>query len=201
MATSASTRLEKGNSRALFLVCLAIVVAFSAGAGLTYLWFTRGATTSQEKQHELTGEVFLQLANGEPKHAPGCQVYAFNSMSPRGQEWLDAQFKLIDVIKKKKFREKDVIAAYGIALRAVFSKSYPPEQKSPELMKLEEDRKASATCDSRGRFSLTLPAGVYILIAEGRAGFNDAVWFTSVIVDGPKEISLSSPIASHFVEH
>jgi hypothetical protein len=74
-------------------------------------------------------------------------------MSNRGRVWSDVQFKITDAVIQKKLKEKHVVFAFRLALQDVFWKDYPQERKSPGLMKLEEDRKASATCDSQGRFS------------------------------------------------
>lgn len=178
-------------------VTLGIVLGFSSGAGFAYLWLTKKDPGSKEKTFDVAGEVFLQLATGEAKHAPGCQVYAFNPMSSRGRMWFDIQLKITDAVIQKKLKEKDVVIAFRLALQDVFWKEYPQKHKDSRPTRIEEDRKARTTCDSHGRFVLTLSPGAYIMIAEGRSGYNEAVWITSIFVEAPQRVSLSNPIASY----
>jgi hypothetical protein len=80
------------------------------------------------------------------------------------------------------------LGGYYQALSAATKWEQDNPKKSNQMIPVE--------ADEEGNFKVSAPPGVYILIARGRAGFNQAVWLQrDVVVEPGKEttIKLSSP--------
>jgi len=56
----------------------------------------------------------------------------------------------------------------------------------------------SADADEEGNFKMTAPPGSYILLAQGRAGFNDAAWWANVAVRSGEvtTVKMATPVKS-----
>lgn len=175
----------------LAVLCLLVFVVGSA-ATAAFLHWRHGPTRNIEAEppaeqpaprlnYTLSGEVFLQLKDGTVRYAAGASVYLFDSFSTRAEWWrkFAAQERLAAVSKKTQ------VTALTMA---VFRAYLMPGGKT---LLGDEHPPSSATCDSFGRFAITnLADGTYVVVATGRAGFNEVVWETTVTVPDEPRILL-----------
>jgi hypothetical protein len=70
-----------------------------------------------------------------------------------------------------------------------------------EWLQTEQDKArqvVSTDADEKGNFKILVPPGSYILLAQGRAGFNDAAWWANVGVRAGEvlTVKLAKPVKS-----
>jgi len=194
-------------ARYAYLLAFMFLTGFAVGGTTVYFWTQLqaegqgkaevGATDLAIVEFILDGEVFLQTRSGQAIHAPGAQIYVFHSLSKASLEWVELVVKMARVnIERRVENRKRLVDAVQQAPALLYSKTHPNEEN--ELLSAYNQKKYLTNCDSLGRFSIRLTAGSYSIIAVGRAGLNEAVWWQVVSVPETQRISLAQPIVSYF---
>lgn len=197
-------QLELSKLKLVLLSSALFLLGAATGAGSFYMGILQAPIEgkgegqlvpagSSNSTLSLTGEVSLEANSGERLFARDAEVYIYNVLSPHGRRaviWFD---QVLERMLSPDVRKRGPVEALQKIAVTLYSQVSPLGSIEDTL----EYKKHLVHCDSSGRFSISLPAGSYVLIVTGRAGVNEAIWYTTVQVPETKHVSLSAPIAAY----
>lgn len=154
------------------------------GAGLAYRGVEEPDLPPESTTFVVTGEVFLVLDSGETQHAPGARVYVLEESSAGAGDWV------MGVVEAAISEGKDKRQAVRQLRKTI-------ESVVTEELLRDKEHAWSMNCDSMGRFRIGLPRGSYVIVATGRAGSRESVWWEKIDVPTAQIVSLSEPAAMY----
>jgi hypothetical protein len=175
--------------------------------------------TAPTKPGIVSGRIFAITKGGDIKPARMANVHLLyyhqrktaselerNEENSVGGEWLDRKIKATDDYIKELSEDKiDPSSSIGCRKELLAIYAMPLSKIIVWGLDQNKDRQILQTeADEEGNFKIIVPRpGVYILLANGRAGFNEAFWYSLDVLVKPgteTPIKLGSPEKACVVE-
>ena len=175
--------VPESKGRFVLACLLSFTLGGAVGSTLLYVWHERETSAWQEQKYAVTGEVFLVGKTGEPLPAPGARVHIFPVASEHGIHWLRT---FLEVSVKAEQNDKQRLQTLRGAMATYPTRKELLDPLSPDW---------STTSDSSGKFNISIPPGLYFVVATGRVGSTESVWSDRVEIPTTLAISLANPVA------
>jgi hypothetical protein len=163
----------------------------------------------------VSGRVFAITKGGDLKPARLAHVYLLYSGTLKGAENNTAASEFISALSSQMKYHSDAWRAWLHGMQQKYPGQDISEASDRELCRsqllaytsalkdtldwVEQNKKPKqlldTDADEEGNFAIRVPAGIYNLLAHGRAGINDAFWTSDVVAQSGRTtlVKLSSP--------